>query len=341
MGNAMKNPRIAVFALFGLACLAMNAASAAEMVTVDNFVRAETDMTFKRYVAQGAFGKFLHIRNMTPIDKQDVIRMNRDTLYSAGVFDLTTPVTIVKPDPGKRFQSMLVINQDHSMLPVEHGAGRFTLTHEKVGTRYAIVLLRTFADPNDPADMKAANALQDRVQTEQASIGTFEVPAWDEASLHTVRNALNVLAATKTDASGMFGDKAKLNPIDHLLGAAYGWGGNPKDAAVYQNGVPSNNDGKAAYVLTARDVPVDGFWSITVYNAKGFMELNDRNAYSVNNVTAKRNAYGSVTVHFGGDPAAANYLPITPGWSYVVRMYRPRKPVVDGMWKFPGAQPVK
>jgi hypothetical protein len=337
----MNNHRIPVLAFFALACLAMNAAWAADKVTVDNFVRAETDMTFERYVAQGAFGKFLHIRNMTPIDKQDVIRMNRDTLYSAGVFDLTTPVTIVKPDPGKRFQSMLVINQDHSMLPVEHGVGRFTLTHEKVGTRYAIVLLRTFADPNDPADMKAANALQDRVQTEQASVGTFEVPAWDEASLHTVRNALNVLAATKTDASGMFGDKAKLNPIDHLLGAAYGWGGNPKDAAVYQNGVPSNNDGKAAYVLTARDVPVDGFWSVTVYNAKGFMELNDRNAYSVNNVTAKRNADGSVTVRFGGDPTAANYLPITPGWSYVVRMYRPRKEVIDGTWKFPEAQPFK
>ena len=150
-----------------------------------------------------------------------------------------------------------------------------------------------------------------------------------------------MLAATKTDASGMFGDKAKLNPIDHLLGTAYGWGGNPKEAAVYQNGVPPINDGQTAYVLTARDVPVDGFWSITVYNAKGFMEPNDRNAYSVNNVTAKRNADGSVTVHFGGDPTAANYLPITPGWSYVVRMYQPRKEVVDGTWRFPDAQPAK
>ncbi len=337
----MKNPRTAVLAVIGLACLAMNAASAADKVTVDNFVRAETDMTMKRYAAQGAFGTFLHIRGMTPVDKQDVIRMNRDTLYSAGVFDLTTPVTIIKPDPGHRFQSMLVINQDHSMLPVEHGAGRFTLTREKVGTRYVMVLLRTFADPNDPADMKAANSLQDRVRAEQASVGTFEVPDWDEASLRTVRDALNVLAATKADASGMFGDKAKLNPIDHLLGTAYGWGGNPKEAAVYQNGVPPINNGQTPYVLTARDVPVDGFWSITVYNAKGFMEPNDRNAYSVNNVTAKRNADGSVTVHFGGDPSAANYLPITPGWSYVVRMYQPRKEVVDGTWKFPDAQLAK
>ena len=324
-----------------LACLAVTATWAAETVTVDNFVRAETDMTMKRYVSQGAFGKFLHIRGMTPVDKQDVIRMNRDTLYSAGVFDLTTPVTIVKPDPGKRFQSMMVISEDHSILPVEHGAGEFTLTRQQIGTRYVMVLFRTFADPNDPADMKAAHALQDRIQVRQADGGKFEVPDWDAGSSGTVRDALNVLAATKTDMTKMFGEKSKLNPIDHLLGAASGWGGNPKEAAVYQSGMAKLNDGKIPHVLTVRDVPVDGFWSVTVYNAKGYMEPNPQNAYSVNNVTARRNADGSVTIHFGGDPRSANYLPIVPGWSYVARMYQPRQSVVDGTWKFPQAEPAK
>jgi hypothetical protein len=337
----MKNPRIAFMALVGLACLAANAASAADKVTVDTFVRAETDLTMKRYAALGGFGKFLHIRGMTPVDKQNVIRMNRDTLYSAGVFDLTTPVTIVKPEHGKRYQSMQVVNQDHSMLPIEHRAGTFTLTREKVGTRYAIVLLRTFADPGNSADLKAANALQDRVQVQQATPGTFDVPEWDEASLHTVRDALNVLAATKSDTSGFFGDKTKLNPVDHLLGTAFGWGGLPKQAAIYQNGAPLLNDGTTPHVLTVRDVPVDGFWSITVYNAKGFMEPNAMNAYSVNDVTANPNADGTVTVHFGGDPGNVNFLPITTGWSYVVRMYQPRKEVVEGAWKFPEAQAVK
>jgi hypothetical protein len=337
----MNSVPATVLALVGLGCLAAGAATAAEKVTVDNFVRAETDLTMKRYVEQGAFGKFLHIRGMTPVDKQSVIRMNRDTLYSAGVFDLTTPVTIVKPEHGKRFQSMQVINEDHSTLQVEHDAGTFTLTREAVGTRYAIVLLRTFADPAYPADLEAARELQDRVQVRQARPGAFEVPDWDEASLRKVRDAVNVLAATKSDASGMFGDKAKLNPIDHLLGTAYGWGGNPKHAAVYQNGVPALNDGGTPHVLTVRDAPVDGFWSITVYNAKGYMEPNALNAYSVNDVTAKRNPDGSVTVHFGGDPGGVNYLPITPGWSYVVRMYQPRRPVVDGSWKFPEATPAR
>jgi hypothetical protein len=337
----MKSAMAFVLALAGAACLAANAGQAADEVTVDNFVRAETDTMMARYAAQGGFAKFLHIRGMTPVDKQNVIRMNRDTLYSAGVFDLTTPVTIVKPDPGERYQSMQVINEDHSTLLVEQAAGTFTLTRDTVGTRYAIVLIRTFADPNDPADMKAAAALQDRMQVQQPAAGTFDVPQWDATSLGTVRGALNVLASTKSDTSGFFGDKAKLNPVDHLLGTAYGWGGLPTFAAVYQGGMPKLNDGKTPYTLTVRDAPVDGFWSITVYNAKGYMEPNPLSVYSVNNVTAKPNPDGSVTVHFGGDAGATNYLPVPAGWSYVVRMYGPRKQVVDGAWKFPEARPAR
>jgi hypothetical protein len=323
-------------------CLSVATSSfASELVTVDNFVRAETDMTFARYVKLGAFGKFLHIRQPTPIDKQDVIRMNRDTLYSVGVFDLTTPVTIVKPASQGRFQSMMVINEDHSMPPIEHGAGEFTLTKKKVGTRFGIVLVRTFIDANDPADIKAANALQDQIAVRQENPGNSGIPDWDEASLRKVRDAINVLAATRTSAKGMFGDKAKLDPISHLLGAAFGWGGNPDEAAAYDNAVPTKNDGKTPYVLTVKEVPVDGFWSITVYNKDGFMEKNDQNVYSYNNVTAKKNADGSITINFGAGPNAINNLPITPGWNYIVRMYQPKQEIINGSWNFPKAQPAE
>ncbi len=91
------------FSVVAIAAAGSFAARAADTVTVDNFVRAETDQIFKSYVDQGAFGKFLHIRAPVALDKQDVIRMNRDTIYSVGVFDLTTPVTIVKPASGDGF----------------------------------------------------------------------------------------------------------------------------------------------------------------------------------------------------------------------------------------------
>ena len=308
-------------------------------VNVDNYIRAETDLTFKRYAALGGFGKLGHVRVPVPIDQQGVIRMNRDTLYSYGIFDLSSPVTLVKPDGGGRFQSLLVINQDHSALAVEHGAGRFTFSQESVGTRYVALVFRTFVDANDPEDVRKANQLQDALVTEQASPGAIEFPDWDEVSLLRIREAINVLAASRGSLKGFFGDARTLDPLNHLMGTAYGWGGNPDTAATYISGTPAHNDGNTPYILRVGDVPVDGFWSVTMYNAKGFMEKNDFDAYSYNNVTARKDPDGGVTIHFGGDPSASNYLPITPGWNYTVRLYQPRQAVLDGSYTFPEAVP--
>lgn len=337
----LKQKTIALLA-GGLILAICRLSVALEPVTVDTYVRAETDATMGRYVKQGGFGKFLHVRNPTPINEQKVIRMNRDTIYSFGVFDLTEPVTIVKPDAQGRFQSMQVINQDHFTIKVVYDDGEFTLTRDDVGTRYVCVIARTFVDGSSPADIEAANRLQDEMSVQQASPGVFEVPEWDEASLTKVRDALLVLAATRSSAEGMFGSREEVDPVSHLLGAAYGWGGNPDKDARYVNVVPKKNDGKTPYTLTVpAEVPVSGFWSITIYNAKGFMEENEQSAYSVNNVTARKNADGTVTINFGGDPSSSNYLPITPGWNYIARLYRPDPEVLDGSWLFPAAVPME
>ena len=72
-----------------------------------------------------------------------------------------------------------------------------------------------------------------------------------------------------------------------------------------------------------------------------FNEKNPQNAYSFNNLTAKKDSDGGVTIHFGGDANQSNYLPIVKGWNYTVRLYRPRKEILDESWTFPKAQPVK
>src|SRR5712672_4014399 len=82
-------------------------------VTVDNFIRAETDLYMSNIVKDGGLGKLVHRREPASIDNQTVIRLNRDTLYSSAVFDLEAgPVTITLPDAGSRFMSMQVINED-------------------------------------------------------------------------------------------------------------------------------------------------------------------------------------------------------------------------------------
>jgi hypothetical protein len=313
-------------------------------VTIDNFRRAETDTYFARFVKEGGFGKFYHDRELAPIDKQTVIRLNRDTLYSFGVFDLdVAPVKVSLPDAGKRYMAMQVIDEDQYTPNVFYAPGEHNLTKEKVGTRYVCLAIRTFVNPNDAADVMAVHVLQDAIKIEQKSAGKFEVPDWDQASLKKIREALLGLSTANggIDSARMFGPKGEVDPVEHLIGTAAGWGGNPPHAALYTGVVPKQNDGKTGYRLTVKDVPVDGFWSVSVYNKDGYFQKNSRNAYTVNNVTAKPNEDGSVTIQFGGDERAPNSIPIMPGWNYVVRMYRPRKAILDGTWKFPEAQPVK
>jgi hypothetical protein len=320
-------------------------ASAADAVpvTVDNFNRAESDLYLSTAaLKQGGFGKFFHYREPMPIDKQDVVRANRDTLYSSGVFDLHTgPVTVTLPDAGKRFMSLIVIDEDHYVPKVVYRAGSYTFTKEDVGTRYALIGIRTLVDPANPDDVKAVHALQDAIKVEQpGGPGTFEVPTWDEASQTKVRDALLVLNSTLPDLRHAFGRKDEVDPVRHLIATASGWGGNPDKEAIYLNVTPAKNDGSTVYKLNAQDVPVDGFWSISVYNEKGYYEPNELNAYSLNNITAKKSEDGSIAVQFGGcDAKIPNCLPIVPGWNYMVRLYRPQAEILNGTWTFPEAQP--
>jgi hypothetical protein len=237
---------------------------------------------------------------------------------------------------------MHVVNQDHYMF-VEAQPGTYQLTEENVGTRFAAVSFRTFIEPSDPDDVKAAHAAQDGIVVSGGGSGPFEAPDWDTEQLAAARKALNDLAAgISFDSARAFGRKDEVDPVQYLVGGMAGWGGLPAQGAIYLVDAVDQNDGKTPYAVTARDVPVDAFWSVTVYNADGYMEPNDLGRNNYNNVTAEPNDDGSITVHMGGcDDGRVNCIPITPGWSYAVRLYQPRAEILDGSWTFPALEPVK
>ena len=312
----------------------------APQVTIENYVRAETDFQFGGYIAKlDCFGGLVHYRAPYDVHNQVTVSGNRDTLYSVGVFDLTAPLTVQLPDSGDRYQSLMIVSQDHS-IEVAYGPAEVALTAESVGSRYVMLAGRTFADPADEADLGAAHALQDQILVQQAEVGVFDVPAWDQDEVEDMRKAVNVVGAAATDSSKMFGRKEELDPIYWTLGAAFGWGGLPAVAATYAFTTPDRNDGQTPYTLHVGDVPVDAFWSVTLYDSEKWIPINDLDAYSYNSVTAEYNDDGSATIHFGGDPDQQNYLPILPGWSYIFRAYRPRKEILDGSWTFPQPEAV-
>jgi hypothetical protein len=306
----------------------------AEHVNVDNFVRAETDRMFDDLQRDaGGINRFSHNRAPAPIEHQTVIRMNRDTLYSFAVVDISNGATLALPEHGDRYVSAMVVNQDHYVNAVFHDAGTHELTEAQFDTPYVLVAVRTLVDPSDPADVRAVGLLQDQIELSAGSARPFESPTYEAESFDTTRNALLTLAAGLTAFDRTFGRREDVDPVRHLIGAAAGWGGLPSAEATYVGVAPGLPVGR--YELTVRDVPVDGFWSVSVYNAAGFFEPNSRNAYTVNDITAAKNEDGSVTVRFGDHDGAPNAIPIVDGWNYLVRLCRPRPAITTGAWQFP------
>ncbi|MFT4671507.1 MAG: hypothetical protein ACI945_000843 [Pseudohongiellaceae bacterium] len=324
---------LALLMLIGLSSIAYGTDSTIE-VNVLNYVRAKTTIHFDSVIARaGGINKWGHVREPIPLNQQRSRRMNRDTLYSSVVVDISKGATFSMPDAGDRYMSATVINQDHFINRIFHGAGNFSLDIEEFDTPYVLLTVRILANSEDPRDIAIANQLQDALTIESASNNPYVHQNYDMDSLNAVGEPLIELAAGLPNVIETFGKKDAVNDVRHLLVTAYGWGGLPEYEAFYVNVQPDLP--VASYSLTVKDVPVDGFWSLSVYNKEGYFQANIHDAYSVNNLTATPNENGSYTVHFGGDPTDDNYLPITEGWNFVMRMYQPQETAMDGSWKMP------
>lgn len=309
-------------------------------VVIDNFTRAATDIELAKYVSlAGGVNRFFHFREPGDVDNQPTIRLNFDTLYSTAVVDISQGATLTLPEVGERYMSAMIVNQDHYINEVFHGGGTYTLDTETFDTPYVIVFMRTLVDAADSDDVAAVHAIQDQMTVEAASSQPFILPNYNEEGYEALVAGLNALLPFTVDSTGAFGPKDKVDPINHLLSTAIGWGGLPEAEAFYDGADLGLPVGEYKIDVPA-EVPVGAFWSFSVYNERGFFEKNDRNAYNVNSVTGTRNDDSSMTIHLGGcNDDRVNCLPLMDGWNYIVRMYRPGPEILDGSWTFPAVIP--
>jgi hypothetical protein len=290
------------------------------------------------------FGQFTHGRKAYDVNHQVTLSGNRDTIYSFGVFDLSkSDLSITLPDSKGKYMTLMPISQDHDVYRGLNAPGTYTFKQSEVGTRYMVFVIRVLMDPNDPQDMQRAHTLQDGVRVSQTDKGNISgLQNWDEKSMMAMRKAYNILGSTASSSANFFGVKCDRSYLDASMGVAIGWGGMQRKDALYLPTQVEKNDGKTAYTITVpKEVPVGGFWSVTIYNQERFMVPNEYNSYSLNSLTTKKNSDGTTTLHLGGNPKAENYLYIPKDWLYIVRFYQPKKEIVEGKWIFPEAVEVK
>jgi len=309
-------------------------------VTVNNFVAADTAGHFGRFIKMaGGINKLVSFREPTPIDKQSVVRMNRDTLYSFAVVDISKGAKLTLPKTDGRYNSAAIVNENEYTNKVFYEPGTHKLTRDEFDTDYVVVVVRTLVDSSDPADIRKANELQDKLRIEASSAKPFTPPNYNEKSFIELRGLLQDVAKFLPDTDGAFGSRENTEQVPHLLGAAIGWGGLPSQDAFYQSINPNLPIGRYQ-IDVPKDVPVKAFWSVSVYNKDGYFQKNDKGVYNINSQSGKKNPDGSMTVNLGGcnDSSRINCIPLTEGWNYTVRLYRPDAPVIDGKWTFPAVQ---
>jgi hypothetical protein len=313
-------------------------------VTEENYSLAETQVIFGGYVkkiaaATGTNGVGVWMHNKEGADPKDrtIMRINFDTIYSFVVLDLTEPATLVMPESNGRYQNAWFITEGHHNPRAINKPGTYTITQKDVGSRYIMIAIRTQANVEDPKDMAIANALQDKLEIHQKDRGSYKASnSWNMDEILKMRKHYQKITKDKGyTTDDFFGPEGTRSLELHNCGTSFGWGGMTKDQAAYPNYYAKSSKPQT---FTLKDVPAKAFWSITVYDAGGYPQTD---TYNINSQFAKKNADGSVVIHFGGDAKADNYMEIFEGWTFILRMYLPTDAYLDGTWKRPELVEVK
>ena len=328
--------------LVGLACTTAQEqqdSAAGVKVTPGTYIRAESDRQFGNIVKMaGGVNRLFHFRSLTPLDKQNIVRMNRDTLYSMGVVDTSKGATITVPElPKGRYASAYLVDNDHYCPFVIYTSGTHELPKD---TKYLGIGVRIKVfNPKDADEIALVNKLQDQFIIKANSANPLPEFKWNLQSLKALTTQYEKDAAQLGSYKGMMGPRGKVfkEKTRHLAAAA-GWGLFPEWDATYMN-YNGGQDHKVCHKATYKVPENKAFWSITVYGNDGYMK-SDNNIVNSSNV--KLNADGTFTVRYGSDEACGdvpNRLDVSEGWNFIMRVYRPGPSVLDGSYKLPDAVP--
>jgi hypothetical protein len=284
----------------------------------------------------GGVNRFFHFRGITPLDKQNVVRMNRDTLYSMAVVDTSKGATITVPVlPSGRYASVFLADNDHYCPFVIYAPGTHRLPED---TKYLGVGVRIQVfDPKDADELVLINKLQDQFIITAQSSDPLPEFTWDRQSLQALTSKYEQDSAQYSSWKGMMGPRGKVNEASRHIAAAAAWGLFPEWDATYLN-YSGGHDPEVCHQATYQVPENAAFWSITVYGKDGFMK-SDNNILNSSNVVL--DADGAFTVHFGSNATCGdvpNRLDVSEGWNFLMRVYRPGKSVLDGSYILPEAR---
>ncbi len=298
-------------------------------VTLKNYKVAESDLAFGNVIKLGPANTLIHFP-VKPFDlsNQTVVRMNQDTIYSGAVIDVSKGATITLPEADGRYQSVMIVQNDHYVNDVFIGAGTYQIKSD-TNSDFVNLTVRTEIHLNDPEDIKKVVALQQAVKLDVKGDKIFKQLNYDMDQLVKLRGKLSNEALALDSLNNLQGARGTVDEHLHLLGTAAGWGLLPDANARYIGYVQKEGNGTGCYRANYKVPPFNdsGFFSITMYDGEGWM-FSEKAILNKHNITF--NEDGSFDANFGEcGKNAKNNLPITNGWNFIMRVYEPKLDQLD------------
>lgn len=310
------------------------------IVNEDNYAYVMLDHAMQVEVSNGAANAWHHHRSPMTLDKQPAPQMNRDTLYSFAIVDARSDFSITLPETDGRYQSIHVMEHDHTTPAVLYGAGEHLIKGDTT-TDYLVINVRTQINPNDPDDIALANHYQDQLVLDfiGADVVPFEFTNWDKASFKELHTKY-IKVASDEGVNNTMGTRGQYSAYDINRGASTTTGLLPDAHAVYEMDnykLDVNNCYAATYEVPGQADAELGFFSVTIYGDDQY--LHNEAGSSLSNQELAFNNDGTFTIHYGNAKTCGEVdnLLISPTDEIYLnlRVYMPDASVQAGEYKLP------
>lgn len=323
MLQSMSQFRQSTSSIVVVMMVSMSAASLSAQendVTMDNYVVAESDWYFNNQQANAPVNTFVHNGPVSK-DAQDVIRSNRDVMYSLAVVDISKGATLTVP-PRADFQIIHVMDENHlSHFVIKAGESRTITPEDVTGGTHVYLLARTKITD----DLEESLAAQRAMKIEANSAVPYTAKGFRSEDVEAFRNELvQEFAEGKVEIIEHESFGATMDDVDptsYIYAAAVGWGGLPADTAQYLSAVAGQGDASCQrYTLPKPnlDWAGGGFFSLTTYDTAGWI-VEDDFYIGHENMQDDGDSY-SIYLNCSDQP---NSLTVQEGWTGIVRMYLP------------------
>jgi hypothetical protein len=305
----------------------------------------------KRSLAKAPVNEWAHQDDLSNVKTQQVIRENQDVIYSSAVVDISKGATISVPK-SDTYHVIQIIDLQNYIVDVLYPGQSTTVTPDNVTYgNYVYLNMRIRKLPEDMGGIEATHKLQRLAKIEAKSAVPYQSPdiVADKEKLEKVRLALikDVREGKATDTSRAMGTPYNTDPQVHLYATAYGWGGMTAEDAAYlpiERNQTKIENGKAlpsSITFTPPEIDFErgGFWSITTYNAEGWLA---RDQAAISNSEATPNKDGSYTIRFNS-PGEENNVETPAPFAALLRVYVPktRQGIIDYLSKANGELVIK